>query len=376
MKKVCIVTASRSEYGPLRWIIDTINNDIDLELQLIVTGAHLSEEQGFTYKDIEADGYPILAKVDMDLKTDSKLNIAQSMGRCAIGMSNVFDQIAPNLIVVLGDRYELLPVCNTALILNIPIAHISGGDITIGAIDNDIRNAITMMASLHFPSVADSAINIIRMRGNENNVFVVGEPGLENLKRLQLLNRKQLIKILNIKKENRWILLSLHPETQETLEYNIELAVNIIAVLDKVNDISVVITKANADYGGVQLNEYFGLVVKKDPQKYSIYSSLGQTRYLSFMKECFVIIGNSSSGILEAPSVGTQVINIGNRQKGRHLCDNVTQADNSLLSIQNAWKLVEQKGTMTVKDYYYGDGNTSFKVVDLIKQYLNKKIQG
>jgi len=181
---------------------------------------------------------------------------------------------------------------------------------------------------------------------------------------------------LNIKKENRWILLSLHPETQETLEYNIELAVNIIAVLDKVNDISVVITKANADYGGVQLNEYFGLVVKKDPQKYSIYSSLGQTRYLSFMKECFVIIGNSSSGILEAPSVGTQVINIGNRQKGRHLCDNVTQADNSLLSIQNAWKLVEQKGTMTVKDYYYGDGNTSFKVVDLIKQYLNKKIQG
>jgi len=375
MKKVCIVTASRSEYGLLRWIIDTINRDIDLELQLIVTGAHLSEEQGFTYKDIEADGYSILAKVDMNLKTDSQLNIAQSMGRCAIGISNVLAQIVPDLIVVLGDRYELLPVCNTALILNIPIAHISGGDITIGAIDNDIRNAITMMASLHFPGVVDSANNIIRMQGNENNVFVVGEPGLENFKRLQLWNREQLSENLNIKKENRWILISLHPETQETLEYNLEMAANIIAVLDKVNDISVTITKANADYGGVQLNEYFYSVVKKNPFKYSLYSSLGQTRYLSFMKECFAIIGNSSSGIVEAPIVGTQVINIGNRQKGRHLCDNVTQTDSSILSIQNAWKLVEQKGTKMVKDYFYGDGNTSIKVVGHIKQYLNEKIK-
>ena len=373
MKKVCIITASRSEYGLLRWIIDAINKDIDLELQLVVTGAHLSEEQGFTYKDIEADGYSILAKVDINLKTDSQLNIAQSMGRCAIGVSNVLDQIAPDLIVVLGDRYELLPVCNTALIMNIPIAHISGGDITIGAIDNEIRNAITMMASLHFPGVDDSANNIIRMKGNERNVFVVGEPGLENLKRLQLWNREQLSENLNIKKESRWILVSLHPETQEPLEYNKEMAANIIAMLDKVNDISVVITRANADYGGVQLNEYFESVVKKDPQKYSLYSSLGQTRYLSFMKECFVIIGNSSSGIVEAPSVGTHVINIGNRQKGRHLCDNVTQSDSSLLSIQNAWKKVEQKGTKMVKYYYYGDGNTSFKVVDHIKHYLNIK---
>lgn len=373
MKKVCIITASRSEYGLLRWIIDAINKDIDLELQLVVTGAHLSEEQGFTYKDIEADGYSILAKVDVNLKTDSQLNIAKSMGRCAIGISNVLAHIAPDLIVVLGDRYELLPVCNTALIMNIPIAHISGGDITIGAIDNEIRNAITMMSSLHFPGVDDSANNIIRMRGDGRNVFVVGEPGLENLKRLQLWNREQLSENMDIKKESRWILVSLHPETQEPLEYNKEMAANIIAVLDKVNDISVVITRANADYGGVQLNEYFESVVKKDPQKYSLYSSLGQTRYLSFMKECFVIIGNSSSGIVEAPSVGTHVINIGNRQKGRHLCDNVTQTDNSFLSIQNAWKKVEQKGTKIVKDYYYGDGNTSFKVVDHIKHYLNIK---
>lgn len=373
MKKVCIITASRSEYGLLRWIIDAINKDIDLELQLVVTGAHLSEEQGFTYKDIEADGYSILAKVDVNLKTDSQLNIAKSMGRCAIGISNVLAHIAPDLIVVLGDRYELLPVCNTALIMNIPIAHISGGDITIGAIDNEIRNAITMMSSLHFPGVDDSANNIIRMRGDGRNVFVVGEPGLENLKRLQLWNKEQLSENMDIKKESRWILVSLHPETQEPLEYNKEMAANIIAVLDEVNDISVVITRANADYGGVQLNEYFESVVKKDPQKYSLYSSLGQTRYLSFMKECFVIIGNSSSGIVEAPSVGTHVINIGNRQKGRHLCDNVTQSDSSLLSIQNAWKKVEQKGTKMVKDYYYGDGNTSFKVVDHIKHYLNIK---
>ena len=373
MKKVCIVTASRSEYGILRWIIDAISNDIDLELQLVVTGAHLSEEQGFTYKDIEADGYSIIAKVDMCLRTESQVNIAKSMGRCTIGVSNVLAQITPDLIVVLGDRYELLPVCNTALIMNIPIAHISGGDVTIGAIDNEIRNAITMMASLHFPGVDDSARNIIRMKGNERNVFVVGEPGLENLKRLQLWNRELLSENLNIRKESRWILVSLHPETQETLEYNMEMAANIIAVLDKVNDISVVITKANADYGGVQLNEYFESVVQKNPLKYSLYASLGQTRYLSLMKESFAIIGNSSSGIIEAPCVGTHVINIGNRQKGRHLCENVIQADNLLTSIQIAWRLVEQKGTKTLTDNYYGDGNTSFKVVYHIKQFLNKK---
>ena len=373
MKKVCIITASRSEYGLLRWIIDEINKDNDLDLQLVVTGAHLSEEQGFTYKDIEADGYPILAKVDLNLNTDSQLNIAQSMGRCAIGISNVLAQISPDLIVVLGDRYELLPVCNTALIMNIPIAHISGGDITIGAIDNDIRNAITMMASLHFPGVDDSANNIIRMRGDERNVYVVGEPGLENFKRLPLWSREQLCENLKIKKGSRWILVSLHPETQETLNYNMEMAANIIALLDEVNGISVVITRANADYGGVQINEYFESVVKKNPQKYTLYPSLGQIRYLSFMNECFVIIGNSSSGIVEAPSVGTHVINIGNRQKGRHLCDNVTQADNSLLSVQNAWKKIEQESTKMGRDCYYGDGNTSFKVVDYIKQYLGVK---
>ena len=376
MKKICVITASRSEYGLLRWIIDEIHKDSEMDLQLVVTGAHLSEEQGYTYKEIEVDGYPISTKVDMQLQTDSQLEIAQSMGRCSIGMANVLAQLSPDLLVVLGDRYELLPVCSTALVMNIPIAHVSGGDITIGAIDNEIRNAITMMASIHFPGVQDSANNIIRMRGDESNVYVVGEPGLENFKRLPLWSRKKLSENLNINEEKRWISVSLHPETQETVHYNLEMAINIIKMLDAIHNISVVITRANADFGGIQINEYFESVVKSNPQKFSLYSSLGQIRYLSFMNECFCIIGNSSSGIVEAPCVGIPVINIGNRQKGRHLCDNVIQTDNSLLSMKKAWKKIEEESTRMEKDYYFGDGNTSLKIVNYIKQFLgeNKKV--
>lgn len=373
MKKVSIITASRSEYGLLRWIIDEVHKDSELYLQLVVTGAHLSEKHGNTYKEIEADGYPIKAKVDMLLQTDSQLEIAQSMGRCSIGIANVLAQMSPDLLVVLGDRYELLPVCSTALVMNIPIAHISGGDITIGAIDNEVRNAITMMASLHFPGVQDSANNITRMRGDKSNVHVVGEPGLENFKRLQLWNRKQLSENLNLEEENRWISVSLHPETQETIQYNMNMAINIIKMLDSIHNISVIITRANADFGGVQINDYFEFVVKSNPKKYSLYSSLGQLRYLSFMNECFCIIGNSSSGIVEAPCVGTPVINIGNRQKGRHLCDNVIQTDNTLSSIQKAWERIEGVGARMGKDFYFGDGNTSLKIVGYIKQFFKER---
>ena len=191
MKKICIVTAARSEYGVLHWIIDEVNNDKDLELQLVVTGAHLSIDQGLTYKFIEQDGYPIVEKVPILLSGDDDVSIAKTMGVCSISMADTFKRLNPDLIVVLGDRYELLPIVSTALVMRIPVAHISGGDVTEGAIDDEVRNAVSMMSTLHFPGVEDSAKNLHRMLGKDKNVFAVGEPGLDSFLRMNLWDKDE-----------------------------------------------------------------------------------------------------------------------------------------------------------------------------------------
>lgn len=372
MKKVCIITAARSEYGLLRWTIDGVHKDSCLELQLVVTGAHLMAEHGYTYKCIEEDGYPISAKVDMKLISTSKEAIVESMGRCCMGFAKTFAELHPDIIVVLGDRYELLPICSAALVMNIPIAHISGGDITIGAIDNEVRNAVTMMSSLHFPGVEESAKNIIRMRNSNINVWAVGEPGLDNFRRSSLMTRQELADNIGIPVKNKWILVTLHPETNETLEYNLQMAKHIVTLTDGMKDTSIIISKANADYGGNQINEFWAAVERKYPEKYHLYPSLGQMRYLSFMNECYAVLGNSSSGIVEAPCLGTPVINIGNRQTGRYLCKNVHQVDNNINEIYSAWKEIDNN-PICVKDNYYGDGHTAEKIVKHIKEYLNDK---
>lgn len=369
MKKVCIVTAARSEYGLLRWTIDGVSKNPNLELQLVVTGAHLLEEQGNTYKNIESDGYPISAKVDMCLDSSSQVEIVKSMGRCSIGMAEAFANLNPDIAVVLGDRYELLPICNAALVMNIPIAHISGGDVTIGAIDNEVRNAVTMMSTLHFPGVQESADNIVRMRNSDKNVWTVGEPGLDNFRLSKLMSRQEVAENIGIPAENKWVLVTLHPETNESLEYNIELAKNIIRLTDSLPNVSVVISKANADFGGVQINDYWEKVAQSNSEKYHLFPSLGQTRYLSYMNECYAVIGNSSSGIVEAPCLGTPVINIGNRQTGRHICKNVRQTNNDFTEIEDAWRNIEANSER-VKDNYYGDGYAAEKIVKHIEEYL------
>lgn len=372
MKKVCIITAARSEYGLLRWTIDGVLKNPNLELQLVVTGAHLLEEHGYTYKDIELDGYTIDAKVDMCLNSTTKKGIAISMGHCSIGIADTFAKLQPDLIVVLGDRYELLPICSVALVMNIPIAHISGGDVTIGAIDNEVRNAITMMSTLHFPGVQDSAENIIRMRNSAQHVWTVGEPGLDNLRQASLMNREELAENIGIPATNKWILVTLHPETNETLEYNMHMANNIFQLTESIPDASIVISKANADFGGAQINEYWEQITRDNPNKYHLYPSLGQIRYLSFMNECYAILGNSSSGIVEAPCLGSWVINIGNRQTGRHICRNVYQVNNTIDEIQIAWKNIECQKEI-ILDNFYGDGYASERIVKHIEEFFYAK---
>lgn len=370
MKKVCVVTAARSEYGLLRWIIDSVHNDPDLELQLIVTGAHLSPEQGLTYQFIEEDGYPIAEKVPMLLSCNDESGIAKSMGVCSISMADTFNRLKPDILVVLGDRYELLSIVGTALVMRIPVAHISGGDVTEGAIDDEVRNAVSMMSSIHFPGVVDSARNLHRMLGTEQNVFPVGEPGLDSFIRFSLWSKEQTAKELKLDVNQKWCLVTLHPETKLSVDDNLKMARNLFVAMRRTTGVQYVITKANADIGGVYINNYWAEVVESNADRMQLYASLGQIRYLSYMKHADMVVGNSSSGIVEAPFMGTPVVNIGDRQKGRHICKNViccgrgeSEIYEGLQNAQNADRKV---------DTFWGDGYTSERIVRIIKEYLTK----
>lgn len=370
--KICFVTAARSEYGVLRWLMQEVKDDPEFTLQIIVTGSHLSPEFGNTYKEVEKDGFTIDEKVDMHLASSSKSGIVKSMGFCAIGMADAFEKLNPDLLVVLGDRYELLPICSSALVMNIPIAHISGGDITEGAIDDQVRNAVTKMAVLHFPGTKDSADRIIQMGEKRENVYIVGEPGLDNFNRLTLLSKEELARKFNLDLNKKWVLMTYHPETMISVERNIAVAENIIDSLKEISGVQVIITKANADYGGIQINEYFNRIAINDPEKFKFFDSLGQLGYISLMKYSDCLIGNTSSGIIEAPMLNVPVINIGDRQKGRYLSKNIISANGDVEDIRESLIKVcspDFKRSAETKNYY-GDGNTSKRIYQILKERL------
>lgn len=371
MKKICIVTAARSEYGLLKWVIDGVYHDCELQLRLVVTGAHLSEEHGMTYRFIVDDGYPIAAKVDMQLKSDDKTDIVRSMGHCSEGFADTFAQLQPDVVVVLGDRYELLPIVSAALLMGIPVAHLSGGDITEGAIDNEVRNAVSMMSAIHFPGVESSADNLRRMLGNDAKIFTAGEPGLESFLRYELMERVELAESIGLNTDSRWCLVTLHPETKLSLEANLDMAKNLFEVMQQTEGIQFVISKANADFGGKQINEFWDDAVKQDTDKFKLFTSLGQRRYLSFMRQANGVIGNSSSGIVEAPFLGIPVINIGDRQKGRHLCKNVIQSGRTKSDMLTAFEEMLQQPRII--DNYYGNGHTSAFVIEKLKEWLKTR---
>lgn len=368
MKKICIVTSARSEYGLLKRIMAEIQNDPDLELQLIAAGGHLSPEQGLTYKLIEEDGFNIDRKIEFLLSTETKVGIAKAAGLCAVSIADAFDQLQPDIVLVLGDRYELLPICTSAMIMNIPIAHISGGDVTEGAIDNYVRNAVTMMSALHFPGPQSSANNIKRMIGADKHIYVAGEPGLENLKESSLMSREELASDLGLDINKRWALCTLHSETMEDVQQSILMAHKMVDALLKLQDTEIIITYANADLGGSTMNLYYEEIGLQFSNVH-VHKSLGLLRYNSLMAECWCVVGNSSSGIVEAPFIGKAVINIGNRQKGRYMSHNIINVpEYGNNEIEEALERVDKHPTSP--DFYWGDGNTSRVIVKHIKSFL------
>lgn len=367
--KICIATGTRAEYGLLKPLIEKISVDNEFTLQILVTGAHLSPEFGLTYRQIEADGYKIDAKIEMLLSSDTAEGITKSMGLGMIGYADAFKRLSPDLLVILGDRYEMLSIASTALIFRIPIAHIHGGELTEGAYDDAIRHAITKMSALHFTSTEAYRQRVIQLGEHPERVFNVGAIGLDNFQSLHLLSKRELEENLHIRFHTYNYLVGFHPETlsDQSVEEQIEA---LLQAIDMQADSFFVFTKANADTNGRIINQMMEAYVKKNPEKSALFPSLGSLRYLSVMKQVTAVVGNSSSGILEAPSAGTATINIGDRQKGRIQAESIVNCSTKKEDILQAFRKVQSeefRNKLNGITNPYGNGNASNKIIGIFK---------
>ena len=372
MKKVCIVTGTRAEYGLLKPVIDKVYRSDELELQLVVTGMHLSTEFGLTYKEIEEDGYPITSKVEMLLGSDTSVGITKSMGVALIGFADCFDVNKPDIVVILGDRYEMLTAASAAMVAGIPIAHIHGGELTEGAIDESIRHSITKMSQLHFTATEEYKKRVIQLGEQPQSVYNVGALGVENVKTVKLLEKGELEKTLDFRFDSTTIMVTFHPVTLENMTAESQFR-NLLEVIDRHKDVSAIFTKANSDTDGRIINKMIDDYVADHKDRCRAYMSLGQIRYLSTLQYCTAVVGNSSSGIIEAPSFGIPTVNIGDRQKGRTCAESVISCGNSAGEIEKAVNLAlsseYRKKCETVQNPYEGE-ITSSKIIDVIVRNL------
>lgn len=370
MRKVCVITATRAEYGLLKPLMQLIKESDQLQLQIIATGAHLSPEFGLTYKNIENDGFVIDEKVEILLSSDTPASIAKTMGITMMGMADVLPRLTPDLIVILGDRYEMLSIASAATIFKIPIAHLHGGEITEGAYDDAIRHSITKMSHLHFTSTEEYKRRVVQLGENPENVFNVGAIGLDNIRDLKLLSKEELEADLDIKFKKYNYQVTFHPETLGSLS-SAEQFQNLLNVVERQEDSFFIFTKANADTDGRIINQMIDDFVSKNPTTAKAFSSLGTLKFLSVVKLCDAIVGNSSSGILEAPSLFTATINIGDRQKGRAQASSIINVENSEKGISSGFesvkKIIANDQLSEVKNPYDNGGAA--------KEILNKIIE-
>ena len=334
-RRICVVTGSRAEYGLLQGLIKEIQDAQDLELQLVVAGMHLSPEFGLTYREIEKDGFEIDRKVDMGLTSDTSVGIANSIGLGTIGFGEAFHALKPDLLVLLGDRFELLAAASAALVALIPIAHIHGGELTEGAYDDAIRHSITKMAHLHFTASEVYSSRVIQLGEQPKKVFCVGALGIDNIVRLPLLKKDEVEKYIGLSLKGKSLLVTWHPETLNPKSTYEEFQ-NLLDVLQNYESINIVFTKSNADNDGSRINQMIEEFVLKYPENVVVHTSLGQLRYLSTLKYVSGVVGNSSSGIIEAPSLQKGTVNIGNRQLGRLRAASVIDCRPDVQSIKNA----------------------------------------
>lgn len=369
MRKICVVTSTRAEYGLLYWLLKEIKADSELKLQLIVTGMHLSPEFGLTYKEIEKE-FKIDKKIEILSSSHTSLDICAEMAIVYEKFAPALAELKPDILVLLGDRYEIFGLAGVASIMQIPIAHIHGGETTQGAFDEAFRHSITKMSHIHFAATNEYANRIIQLGEEPSRVFNVGGPGIENIKKLNLLNKDEFEKSIKFKLAKKNILITFHPVTLENSSAR-EQFNELLNALDELDDTNFIFTKANSDTDGDVINKMIDEYVSENSQKAVAFASLGQLRYLSAIKFVDIVLGNSSSGLLEVPSFKKATINIGDRQKGRARASSVIDVspvkEEILAAIKRAYsKEFEQ----TLKDTInpYDGGNPSKKMVKILKE--------
>ena len=375
MKKICVVTGTRAEYGLLYWLLKEIEADKELQLQVIVTGMHLSPEFGLTYKEIEKE-FKINKKIEMLLSSDTSVGISKSMGLAQISFAESYDELKPDIVIVLGDRYEIFSATSAAMIARIPIAHIHGGEKTEGAFDESIRHSITKMSHLHFTATEEYKNRVIQLGEHPSRVFNVGGMGIENIKRLKLLSKDEFEKSIEFKLNIKNILVTFHPVTLENSTAK-EQFQQLLDAIDELEDTNIIFTKANSDTDGRVINQMIDEYVTKNSHKSIVFTSLGQLRYLSALQYVDAVVGNSSSGLAEAPSFKIGTINIGDRQKGRIKASSVIDCEPNKDSILKSFeKLYSKEFQETLKTTInpYGDGCASKKIVEILKSVDLKNI--
>ena len=374
-RKICVVTGTRAEYGLLYWLMKGIDVDPELELQIIATGMHLSPEFGNTYRQIEKDGFVITRKVDMLLSSDSEVGISKSMGLGMIGFADAFSDLQPDLVVVLGDRFEIFSAVSAAMIAKKPVAHIHGGEATEGLIDEPIRHSITKMSHLHFVAAKEYKNRVIQLGEQPDSVFNVGGLGIDNINKLKLLSRESFEQAINFSLSEKNILVTFHPVTLESPTAEIQFK-ELLGALDDLQDTSIIFTKANSDTDGRIINSMIDDYVTNHDNTIS-FISMGQLNYLSALQFVDAVVGNSSSGLLEAPSFKIGTIDIGDRQKGRIKADSVINCSPEKEDISKSLDILHSKDFQNIVKNTknpYGSGGASKKVISTIKDINLKGI--
>lgn len=371
-RKICVVTGSRAEYGILRGLMKAIKDDQELTLQIIATNQHFSKLQGETYKEIERDGFSIDYKVYMadEEAPDNANTTAKAISRGVSGFADAFDALRPDLLLILGDRYEMLAVASTALIYKIPIAHLHGGEITEGAFDDSIRHAITKMSHLHFTSTEAYRKRVIQLGEEPDRVFNVGALGVENVMKTDFMTKEEIEQSLNFQLTDKCLLCTYHPVTLSNMSSETQV-LNLLRALDDYKDYHIIFTYSNSDTNSQIIIKRIQEYVDRNEGRCMFIPSLGQRRYFSTLKYMTAVIGNSSSGIIEVPSFGIPTLDIGDRQKGRIAADSVIHSDNSTEDIKDGLDVVltyRREAIVKDKNPYYKKG-TCNAILKVIKTY-------
>lgn len=374
MRKICVVTGSRAEYGILRSLMKAIKEDSELILQVIATNQHLSILQGETYKEIERDGFTIDYKVYMadDEAPDNANTTAKAIGRGVSGFADAFDALQPDLLLILGDRYEMLAVASTALIYKIPIAHMHGGEITEGAFDDAIRHAITKMSHLHFTSTEAYRKRVIQLGEQPERVFNVGALGVENVLKNDFISKEEIEQSLDFQMTDKCFLCTYHPVTLSNMSSETQV-LNLLEALDDYKDYHIIFTYSNSDTNSQIIINRIQEYVDRNEGRCMFIPSLGQRRYFSALKYVKAVLGNSSSGIIEVPSFGIPTLDIGDRQKGRIAAGSVLHCGYSTEEIKEGLKKIVAYGTKRIDNPYYKEG-TCEAILNVIKTYPLERI--